>query len=68
MNVKERISELSIQSFVIFGNISECIKHANTDKERMHVRSLLNQLAAYQAELEDYYNHPENINDVECLF
>lgn len=67
MDVKERARELSCKLFVLVGEITECIKCAQTEKERMYVRALLNALASWQGELEDYYNHPENINDVECL-
>lgn len=64
--MKEKIEKISTQIFVMFAEISECIKEAKDEKSRQKVRSLLNALASYQKELEDYYKHPDRINEVEC--
>ena len=66
MEMKERTRELGDLLLEFYDETKKCIKRAETEKDRLRVRALLNALASYYAELEDYYKHPENINVVEC--
>ena len=64
--MEEKIEKISTKAFVMFNDIAECIKNAQDDKSKRKIRSLLNALASYQSELEEYYKNPEKINDIEC--
>lgn len=64
MDIKERSDELGNQLLTFYIETKMCIKLAQTHEERLAVRELLNALALFHGNLEEYYKHPENIDDL----
>ncbi|MBQ4394345.1 MAG: hypothetical protein II825_03510 [Paludibacteraceae bacterium] len=67
MNVKSKTEELGLQALSIYEGTTECIKNANSKEDKQLVRELLNTMASQLSLLEEYYKHPENIEDVPHL-
>ena len=65
MEIKKKTKELSDQLLEkVFDETKKCIKHAETHEDRLRVRSLLNAFASYYGTLEDYYKHPQDIDEI----
>ena len=64
MEMKERTRELGDLLLEFYDETKKCIKRAETEKDRLHVRALLNALASYHGDLEECYKHPEYIEEV----